>query len=133
MVVQIVIFLYILEIFYFQLTTSPGLVSRKVKLSRVMGIVPLSFQLTSDCCLIFLLRYNFLVFSQYKECLDCDTLSLQNACQEKHCLSFLIYQRINCSHFLSDSFLSNRTLFFPFYDAQQRGRKSHAGKNNARK
>lgn len=133
MVAQLVILLFILEIFYLQLTTSPGLESRKVKPSSVTGIVPLSFQLTSNCHLLFLLRYYFLAFPQYKERLDGDTLSLQNTCQEKHCLKFLIYQRIDCSHFPSDSFLSNRTPFFSFYDTQQRGRKSHAGKNNARK
>lgn len=50
MVAQLVIFLFILEIFYLQLTTSPGLESRKVKPSSVIGIVPLSVQLTSVTC-----------------------------------------------------------------------------------
>lgn len=97
-----------------------------MKLSSVVGIVPLSFQLTSDCCLLFLLRYYFLAFPQYKECLDCDSLSLQNTCQEKHCLIFFFNLPKNQLFPLpSGSFLSNRTPFFSFYDTQQRGRKSH--------
>lgn len=38
--------------------------------------------------LAFMLWHYFLAFSQYKECLDCDTLFLKNTCQEKHCLNF---------------------------------------------